>query len=72
MKYKFQNLEQCRVYLSASKCKNLLVYFDLYWELALFLFDTVSAIVEYIAVQKLKIDIKFLSLSIPNATNVVS
>ena len=45
------------IYLSANECKNLLVYFDLQWELALFLFDAVSAVVEYTAVQKLEIEL---------------
>ena len=57
MKYMFQNLEQCRVYLSVSECKNLLVYSDLWWELVLFLFNTVSAVVEYMALQKLEIEL---------------
>ena len=52
-----QNLEQCRVYLSASECKNLPLYFDLQWELVLFLFDTVSVVVVYMAVQKLEIQL---------------
>ena len=50
----FQNSEQCRVYLPASEHKNLQVYFDLQWELVLFLIDTLSAVVEYMAVQKLE------------------
>ena len=51
----FQNLEQCRVYLSVSVYRNLLAYFGLQWELALFLFDTVSVAVAYEAAQKLGI-----------------
>ena len=50
----FQSSEQCRVYLSASEYKNLPVYFDLWSELVLFLFDTVSVVVEYMAKQKLE------------------
>ena len=53
----FQNLEPCRVYLSANECKNLQAYFDLQWEWVLFPFDAVSAAVGYMAVQKLGIEI---------------
>ena len=53
----FQNSEQCRVYLSASECKNLTVSFDLQWELVLFLIDTVSAVVEYMVAQKLETEL---------------
>ena len=50
LKYMFQNLEQCRVYLSAHVYRNLPVCFDLLWEPVLFLSDTVSADAGYMAV----------------------
>ena len=46
--------EQCRVYLFVGECEKLHAYFDLQWELVLFLFDTVSVAVGYMAVQKLE------------------
>ena len=64
----FQKSEHCRVYLSASECKNLHVYFNLQWGLAMFLIDTVSAVVEYMAEQKLKIE---SLISIPKVTNFI-
>ena len=51
------NLEQYRVYLSASVCRNLPVYFDLQWELVLSLSDTKSVAVAYMAVQKMEIEL---------------
>ena len=50
-----QNSGQYRVYLSASECQNLHVYFDLQWELVVFLFNTVSAAVGYIAIKNWKL-----------------
>ena len=47
----FQNLELCRVCLSASGCRNLHVCFDLQKELVLFLSDTVSVAAVYMTVQ---------------------
>ena len=53
----FQSLEQCRAYLFASVYGNLPVYLDLQWELVLFLSDTGSVAVTYMAVPKLGIEL---------------
>ena len=57
MKYMFQNLVQYAVYQSASGCRSEFVYSDLWLELVLFQFDTVLAVVVYMAVQKLEIEL---------------
>ena len=67
-KYKFQNLEQCRAYLSASVYRNWPVYFDLQWQLVLFLFDTGSVTVGYMVVQNWKLNYQ-MSISAISKSN---
>ena len=68
----FQHLEQCRAYESVNEYRKLPVYSDLQWELVLFIFDTVSVTVVYMAVQKLEIELSNFSLSVPKVTNLMS
>ena len=65
------NLKQCRAYLSVRVCRNLLGYFDLQWELVLFLYDTVSTTVVYMAVLKQEIEFSDVYLCHCQSTNFI-